>query len=141
MGIVLFMLVSILIHSFNGPLAEADISPNQRVPFLITLIVLTGAAFLAHRAIFSKKLYILKSLPSLDRKLAAWRELCILKAALIEAPVFFAIVLFILLGVYTLLVWPIAGIGLFWLSQPTRDQLISEANLSSMEIDEFDKMD
>jgi hypothetical protein len=77
-------------------------------------------------------------LPTLDRKLAAWRELCVLQGALIEAPAFFAIVLFILLGVYTLMVWPIAGIGLFWLSQPTRNRLISEVNLSSIEIDEFE---
>jgi len=141
MGIVLFMLVSIFIHSFNGPLAETDISPIQRAPFLIILIVLTGATLMAYRAIVPKKLEAIKALPTLDRKLAAWRELCILQAALIEAPAFFAIVLFILLGVYTLLLWPIAGLGLFWLSQPTRNRLISEVNLSSREIDEFDKME
>jgi hypothetical protein len=141
MGIVLFMLVSIAIHSLNGPLAETDISPTQRTPFLITLIVLTGATFMAYKAIIPKKLDAIKALPTLDRKLAAWRELCVLQGALIEAPAFFAIVLFILLGVYALMVWPIAGIGLFWLSQPTRNRLISEVNLSSIEIDEFDRME
>ena len=141
MGIVLFMLVSLFLNNINGPFAETDISPTERAPFLITLIVLTGAAFMAHRAIFPKKLEVIKTLPTLDRKMAAWRELCVLQGALIEAPAFFAIVLFILLGVYPLLVWPIAGIGLFWLSQPTRDRLIREVSLSSSEIDEFDKME
>ena len=141
MGIVFFMLVSILIHSINGPLAETDLSPTERAPFLITLIVLTGATFMAYKAIIPKKLEVIKTLPTLERKLAAWRELCVLQGALIEAPAFFAIVLFILLGVYALLVWPVAGIGLFWLSQPTRDRLINDVNLSASEIDEFDKMD
>lgn len=141
LGIVLFMLVSLFILSMNGPLAETDLSPTQRAPFLITLIVLTGATFIAYRAIFPKKLDAIKALPTLDRKLAAWRELCVLQGALIEAPAFFAIVLMMLLGVYALLAWPIAGIALFWLSQPTRDRLLSDANLSPAEIAEFDKME
>jgi hypothetical protein len=60
MGIVLFMLVSIAIHSFNGPLTETEISPTQRAPFLIALIVLTGATFMAYRAIIPKNLMQLK---------------------------------------------------------------------------------
>jgi hypothetical protein len=122
-------------------LAETDLSATERAPFLITLIVLTGGTFMVYKAIFPKKLDAIKALPALDRKLAAWRELCVLKGALIEAPAFFAIVLILLLGVYALLVWPIAGIALFWLSQPTRERLINEANLSPAEISEFDQME
>jgi len=141
MGIVLFMLVSIFILRINGPLAETDLFPTQRAPFLITLIILTGATFIAYRSIFPKKLDAIKALPTLDRKLAAWRELCVLQGALIEAPAFFAIVLFMLLGVYAAIVWPLAGIALFWLSQPTRERLISETGLSPTELAEFDKME
>lgn len=141
MGIVLFVLVSLVLNNINGPLAETDISPVQRTPFLVALIVLTGAAFIAYRAIFPKKLEAIKALPTLDRKLAAWRELCVLQGALIEAPAFFAVVLFMLIGVYALLVWPLAGIMLFWLTQPTRERLISETNLTAQEIDQFDKME
>lgn len=140
MGIVLFLLVTLLLNNLNGPFAETEISPAQRTPFLIVLIVLTGATFMVYRAIFPKKRDAIQALPSLDKKLAAWRELCVLQGALIEAPSFFALVLFLLLGIYTLLVWPIAGIALFWLTQPTRAKLISEANLSSTEIAEFDSM-
>jgi hypothetical protein len=140
MGILLFMLVIIFISNFNGPLAETEISPTQRAPFLIVLIVLTGAIVMVYKVVFPKKLEAIKVLPALDRKLAAWRELCILQGALIEAPAFFALVLFLLLGIYVLLIWPLAGIVLFWLSQPTRDKLISEANLSTSEINDFDSM-
>jgi hypothetical protein len=80
-------------------------------------------------------------LPTLERKLAAWRELYILQGALIEAPAFFATLLFLLLGVSVLLVWPLAGIVLFWLTQPTRDKLIRETSLSTSEIGEFDMND
>ncbi len=141
MGIVLFMLVSLLINNLNGALAESDITGIQQAPFLIVLIVLTGGIFMVYRTIFPKKLETIKLLPTLDRKLAAWRELNVLKGALIEAPAFFATVLFMLLGVYTLLVWPLAGLAIFWLSQPTRDRLIIDANLSPAEISEFDAME
>lgn len=138
MGIVLFMLVTLLINNLNGPLAESDISPTQRAPFLIALIVMTGAVLMIYKTIFPKKLDAIKTLPTLDRKLAAWREICILQAALIEAPSFFAIVLFMLLGIYTLLIWPVAGLVIFWLSRPTRDRLICEAGLSVAESKELD---
>lgn len=140
MGIVLFLLVTLLLNKLNGPFAETNVSLAQRTPFLIVLILLTGATFMIFKAIIPKKLTAIQAMPSLERKLAAWRELCILQGALIEAPAFFALVLFMLLGVYVLLIWPLAGIAIFWLSQPTRDKLIGEAQLSSSEIDEFDKM-
>ncbi|MDO9254642.1 MAG: hypothetical protein Q7U54_03945 [Bacteroidales bacterium] len=141
MGIVLFLLIAIFLIRSNGAFSETDLSITQRIPFLITIVVLTGASFIAYRIIIPPKLEAIKTLPTLDRKLTAWRVLYILQGALIEAPAFFATVLFLLLGVSVLLVWPITGIVLFLLSQPTREKLISEANLSSSEIREFDMME
>jgi len=140
MGIVFFLLVTLFLISITGPFAESELSQGDRVPFLVTLIVLTGGILLAYRAIVPKKLDAIQALPTLDRKLAAWRELCILQGALIEAPAFFAIILLLLLGIYPLIVWPVAGIALFWIYQPTRDKLIREASLSPGEIAEFDRM-
>jgi len=140
MGIVFFVLVSLFLISVNGPFSATDLSPTQRAPFLITLIVITGIIFMAYKVIFPKKLEAIKTLPTLDRKLIAWRELYILQGALIEAPAFFATVLFLLLGVYALLVWPIAGLVMFWFSQPNRDKLIRDANLSPSEIADFDML-
>lgn len=141
MGIVLFLAIAVFIHKLNGPFAKLEISEVERTPFLLTLIVLTLAIFVLYRNIFPKKLDAIKALPTLDRKLAAWRELSILRGALIEAPAFFAIVIFMLLGNYFVLIWPIAGIILFWISQPSRESLIRETNLSHREIEEFDKME
>lgn len=140
LGIVLFMLIALFLIFSNGSFSEISLTPVQRAPFLITLIVLTGASFMAYRIIFPKKIEAIQALPTLERKLTAWRVLYILQGALIEAPAFFATILFLLLGVSVLLIWPLAGIVVFWLTQPTRDKLIREANLSSMEIEEFDKM-
>lgn len=140
MGIVLFVLVSVFLISINGPFAQPDLSYTEKAPFLIVLVVLTGAVFITYRVIFPKKLEVIKTLPTLDQKLAAWRELYILRGALIEAPSFFAIVLFLLLGISALLIWPIAGIMLFWITQPTRDKLAKDTNLSPDEIGEFDGM-
>jgi hypothetical protein len=141
MGIVFFVLVSLFLNSVNGPFSATDLTSTERAPFLITLIVITGFIFMAYRVIFPKKLDLIKSLPTLDRKLVAWRELIILQGALIEAPAFFATVLFLLLGISVLLIWPLTGLLLFWLSQPTREKLIREANLSFAETEEFDTME
>jgi len=141
MGIVLFMLIAIFLIRSNGVFSETDLSLTQRIPFLITIVVLTGASFMSYRIIIPPKLEAIKTLPTLDRKLTAWRVLYILQGALIEAPAFFATVLFLLLGITELLVWPLAGIGIFWLTQPTRVKLITETNLSSKEIEDFDKME
>jgi len=140
MGLILFVLVAFFIINMNGSLAKEAISPAQRAPFLIALILITGAAFMTYKAIFTKKLDLVKTLPTLDKKLAAWRELCVLQGALIEAPSFFAIVLFMLLGNYILLIWPVVSISLLWMRQPTRDLLISETNLSPAEAAEFDAL-
>lgn len=141
MGIVFFLLMSLFLNSVNGPFSATDLTPKERAPFLITLIVITGFIFMAYKAIFPKKLGIIKSLPTLDRKLVAWRELNILQGALIEAPAFFATVLFLLLGLSVLLIWPLAGLVLFWLTQPTREKFVLEANLSLKEVEEFEKME
>jgi hypothetical protein len=141
MGIVFFMLVTLLLNRISGPFAQEDITASDKTPFLVVLIVITGSIFIAYRIIFPKKQDAIKALPTLDKKLTAWRELCILQGALIEAPAFFALVLFLLLGIYPLLVWPLVGILLFWITQPTRDKLISEASLTPSETDEFDRME
>lgn len=139
-GIVLFILVSVFLNSSNGAFMGSDVTATEKTPFIIVLIVLTGIALMAYKAIFPKKLDIIRNLPALAGKLAAWRELNILRAALIEAPSFLGIVLFMLLGVHVLLIWPLAGLLLFWFTQPTRDKLIDEANFTSAEIKEFDLM-
>jgi hypothetical protein len=140
MGIVLFMLIAIFLVNSNGAFSETVLSPTQRAPFLITLIVLTGASFMAYRIIILPKLAVIKTLPSLERKLDAWRVLYILQGALIEAPAFFATVLFLLLGISVLLIWPLTCILVFWQTQPTRVRLIRDADLSPTEIGEFDNL-
>ena len=140
MGIVAFSLVALLLNNLNGSLSGDDLKPEEKTPFLIVLVVITGAIFLAYKAYVPKKLAIIQNLPSLEKKLTAWREIIILQGAFIEAPAFFAIVLFMLLGISALLIWPIAGLVLFWLTQPNSDKLIADTNLSPSERDEFERM-
>ncbi len=139
-GIVLFLLVSVFLNTSTGAFMGNDVTAAEKTPFIIVLIVLTGLTFIAYKAIFPKKLGIIRNMTSLAGKLAAWRELNVLRAALIEAPSFMGIVLFMLLGIHALLIWPLAGLLLFWFTQPTRDKLVDEANFTSAEIKEFDLM-
>ncbi len=140
MGIAMFSLVALLINNMNGPLSGNDLKPEEKVPFLIVLVVITSAIFLAYKVYVPKKIVQIQNLPTLDKKLTAWREIIILQGALIEAPSLFAIILFMLLGISTLLLWPLAGLVLFWLTKPDRDKLIAETNLSPSERDEFEIM-
>jgi hypothetical protein len=133
MGILLFFLMALFLNSSAGAFMGRELKSNEKTPFVIVLIVLTGVIFIAYRSIIPRKLTFIQSLPSLDKKLAAWRELNILQGALFEAPSFLAIVMFLLLGLYVLLIWPFVGIVIFWFTQPSRDKLISEANLTSNE--------
>jgi len=140
MGIVVFSLVALLLNNMNGPLSGNDLKPEEKVPFLIVLVVITSAIFLAYKVYVPRKIAQIQNLPSLDKKLIAWREIIIIQGALIEAPSLFAIILFMLLGISTLLLWPLAGLVLFWLTQPDRDKFIADTNLSPSERDEFELM-
>lgn len=139
-GVLLFVIVSLLINSLNGAFLRNNENPTEKAPFVIALVVLTGIIFFAHKTIITKKLKIIQALPSLEIKLIAWRELYILQGALIEAPSFMAIVLFMILGFHILLVWPLAGIAIFWFSQPDNEKFKEQAKLTTSEIDEYNIM-
>lgn len=139
-GIVFFLIIALFLNFSTGAFLGNEISAGDATPFLTVLIVLTGLIFLAHKIIIPKKLIVLKGMTSLESKLAAWRELYVLQGALIEAPSFLAIVLFLLLGVHVLLIWPLAGLVIFWLTQPTREKLFEEAQFTPTETEVFDRM-
>ncbi len=140
-GIVFFTIISLFLNFLSGAFMGNEITSGDKTPFLIVLIVLTGLIFIAHKVIIPKKLSVIKGMTSLESKLAAWRELYVLQGALIEAPSFLAIVLFLMLGLHVLLIWPVAGLAIFWLTQPTREKLYEEAQFTVAEIDEFIKID
>jgi hypothetical protein len=139
-GIIFFLIIAIFLNFSTGAFMGNEITPADKTPFLIVLIVLTGIIFIAYKAIIPKKLGVIRGMTSLESKLAAWRELYVLQGALIEAPSFLAIVLFLLLGLHLLLIWPLAGIAVFWLTQPNREKLFEEAQFTRTEMDEFDTM-
>jgi hypothetical protein len=140
MGITAFMAVALLLNNIVGPLSGSNLAIEEKTPFLVTLIFLTGGVFIAHKSIIPKKRKVIQTLPTLERKLAAWRELNILQGALIEGPAFFGVMLFLLLGIYVILIWPLAALYIFWLTQPTREKLIQETQMSYSETEEFDRM-
>jgi len=139
-GILFFMLISIFINSTIGAFMGKELAPTEKAPYLIVLIFLTGGVLIAYKIITPKKLGAIKEMNGLESKLSAWRELYIIQGALVEGPSFFGIVLFLLLGVPVLLVWPVAGLVFLWLVQPTRDKLIEEAQISSADLDAFDRI-
>jgi hypothetical protein len=139
MGVTAFMSVALVLNNVVGPLAGSGLAVSEKTPFIIFLIFITGGIFIAFRTIIPKKRIAIQSLPTLERKLLAWRELNIQQGALIEGPAFFGIVLFLLLGIYVLLIWPLAALYIFWVTQPTREKLISETQMSYSEIGEFDR--
>ncbi len=137
-GILLFLSISLFLNVSIGAFMGNTVPVAERTPYIIVLIVLTGGVFIAYRIVILKKLDAVKELHSYDEKLLAWREIVVLRGALIEGPAFFAIVLFLLLGMHVLLVWPITAIVVFWFLKPTRERLFEEAQFSVEEIGKFD---
>jgi hypothetical protein len=139
-GLAFFMVIALLLNGMNGALAGNDLTSAERAPFLIVLVVITGVIFFVYRMLIPGKLERIRSLESLEKKMIAWRELIVFQGALIEAPAFFAVVLFMLLGTYALLVWPVVAIVLFLKRQPNRERFLTETALSRQETEEFDRM-
>lgn len=138
-GIMLFMTIALFLNVNNGALLGNSVPITEKTTFIVVLIVLTGGILIAYRIVIGKKLTLIKSLDSLEAKLMAWREIIVLRAALIEGPAFMAIVFFMLLGLHVLLLWPLVALVAFWLQQPTRDLFCDEANLTANEIAEINK--
>lgn len=138
-GIIIFMSVSVFLNVSIGAFMGKSIPVAEKTPYIIILIMLTGGVLMAYRIVIAKKLETIKAQGSLDNKLIAWREIVVLRGALLEGPAFFAIVIFMLLGIHVLLLWPIAAVLLFWFLQPTRERFMEEAALSADEIHQFNQ--
>ncbi len=139
-GLVMFSFTSLFVNFSVGPFLGTGLPVAKKTPYIIGLIVFTGFTIMAYRIINAKKLSALQELHTLEDKLLAWRELNVIRGALIEAPAFMAITMFLLLGLHVMLVWPLVSITTFWLTLPNRDSLLEEAKFSSSQTQEFDRM-
>lgn len=127
-GQVSFASVAFLINSLE-PIAMTELNDT----FLILVAVFTLGSLAAGKLVAKNKLKAAKQKQTLSEKLDDYRVLIITKLALLELPVFFAIVSFILTSNLTFLGLSGLVLIIFIIQAPTQDKLIDDLELTYAE--------
>jgi hypothetical protein len=128
-GVLLFMLVTIIVNQLNGPLFEKNYLAYNDI-FLAVAFVLGVACIFGARFFYGKAISSTNSLSfSLDARLNQYRGSLIIYMAFCEAAALFSIVIFFLTGNYIVLT--VTGIMLvaMFMKAPTKRRIISELAL------------
>jgi len=136
-GMIIFTAIAVAINSFD-PIANDSLQVYSN----IALAVSVGFAlifFLTARYFFSKRMIAIKnSSVNVYEKLNQYRTAFVSYMALCEAPGLLAVVLFLLSGVYWLLLVPIAMILAIAAKFPTKQKLINDMELNWTEQQEME---
>ena len=104
----------------------------------VIAIVLSFGGFFIGSSLFKKKMQQLKeSSPTLKTKLAAYRSAAIIQWALLEGPVLFSVICFMLVGNYAFLALAVVFILLFAVTTPNKTKMMLLLQLSEDEVGEL----
>jgi hypothetical protein len=126
-GQIIFTLLAFALVStgnFNSSLPEAENIFFIMVPALIIVGRLSGTA------IHKRKIQQARDSSSVAAKLTLYRAAFITRCALLEGPVVFAIITYLLTNKIELLAFAAGGILLFYLLKPTKEKVVSELQVS-----------
>jgi hypothetical protein len=127
---ILFLVVSFVIVSIIGPLIKMERADSQ---LLLTIGMVAGAALvgLAYY-IHSQRLQKINPAP-LEMKLKSYRVSMLLKIAFMEAASFFVLVIYLLTGIYSMLVAAAIIIIIMLLNRPGEELISHELNINGDE--------
>ena len=128
-GIIFFMLIALFLQ-FNG-FGKMGKEFNTIFIYVASLFVLVGIS--ASYLISKRKLKACLSKPTLLEKLNSYREVLVLKFALLEAPAFFVIVVYLLTGNLFYIGLAILTLIFFVIHRPTVTSTITDLALNSKE--------
>jgi hypothetical protein len=130
----IFLVISLLVVSFYGPLAKLEKVNSQ---ILLTLGLLAGAILVSLAYyIHSQRLKQNIQAPFILR-LKSYRNSMLLKIALMEAASLFVLVIYLLTSIVSMLAGSAVIIILILLNRPGIDFISNELNLSENEISQF----
>lgn len=98
---------------------------------LVPVLIISG--LLVGKLVYDKKIQAAQGNKTATEKLESYRSAVIVRCALLEGPVLFAIISYLLTGKDMLLLFAIGGILLFLLLKPTKAKAASELQLSEAE--------
>jgi len=131
-GQILFAGVAFYLH-YSGNFT-ASLKASDKLLQVIAIVFSFGGFFIG-ASLFKKKMQQLKeSSPTLEMKLAAYRSAAIIQWALLEGPVLFALICFMLVGNYAFLALGVVFILLFGISAPNKTKMMLLLQLSEEEV-------
>ena len=133
-GQVLFAAVAFYLH-YSGNFISTLKSNDQLLQ--VIAVAFSFGGFFIGSSLFNKKMQQLKeSSPTLKKKLTAYRSAAIIQWALLEGPVFFSVICFMLVGNYAFLALVVVFILLFAVTTPNKTKMMLLLGLSEEEIGE-----
>jgi hypothetical protein len=131
MGQVMFAAIAYFLVS-GGSVGDA--LPQLADIFTILVPVLIVGGWLAGKFMYDKRMQAAQGSMTAPEKLEIYRAAFIMRCALLEAPVLFAIITYLLAGKDILLLFAVGGIVLFSLQRPTKQKVARELQLSEAEL-------
>ncbi len=115
---------------------ESTLAAEEKILQVIALVFAAGAIF-GGRAIFNKKLALIKEQPliSTAEKFTSYRTACIIQWALLEAASFIAVICLFLTTNYAFLALAAVLIIYFALQAPSKNKVAQHLDMSSGELD------
>jgi hypothetical protein len=136
-GMIIFGAIAVAINSFD-PIADEKLQVYSEIALAIS-VGFAGICFLIARYFFGKRMGAIKSSSvNVYEKLNQYRTAFVSYMALCEAPGLLAVVLFLLSGIYWLLLVTIAMILAMAAKFPTKQKLINDMELDWTEQQELE---
>lgn len=135
-GQIVFFLLAIILRSMNY--LSVDLHTVEMVVYIIPVIMVLTVIFSTR--IFHNKLPEITAKQNLAEKLRDYRNIYIIRYAIIEGGTIFSITLYLITGISLLAVFVVIGIGIFIFLKPHKEKMIRQLQLSSQEaaaLDEF----
>jgi len=129
-GMVLFAIVSAVVHFPGRPAANGNLNKILQVSVLAVgfILIKTGLA------IFDRRLGTIPASATFAQKMAGYKTAAIIKWLMIEVPVLFSVVSFIIIRNYAFMVLAFGLMILFAFQGPVKQKIMLELQISDEEI-------
>lgn len=130
-GQVIFAVMAFYLVN-SGSFGAAVTEPENIFFILVPALIIAGR--LIGNMLYKKKIQHAQNLTTTASKLDAYRAAFILRCALLEGPVLFAVIAFMLLHTIEILAFVAGGIFLFFLLKPNKEKIAAALQVAADEI-------
>ena len=131
MGQVIFAAIAYFLVSTGR--FESRLSELEKIFMVLVPVMIVGGR-LAGKAFYDKRIQTAQNTKTAAEKLEIYRGATILRYAMLEGPVLFGIIGYLLTGSDMLILFVAAGILLFYMLKPTKAKAASELQVSEFDL-------